>query len=82
MNSSNQIDQEKKIRKTETANIRSERSGISMDITRLIKAYYEWLHDRINNLDKIYKRFGKHELSSQEEVENLSSPTFWKERSK
>ena len=84
MNSSNQIDQEKKKkkRKTEIANIRSERSGIAMDITRLIKAYYEWLHDRINNLDKIYKCFGKHELSSQEEVENLSSPTFWKERSK
>ena len=44
MNSSNQIDQEKKKkkkRKTEIANIRSERSGIAMDITRLIKAYYE-----------------------------------------
>ena len=48
----------------------------------LIQAYYQWLHDRINNIDKIYKYFGKRELSSQEEVENLNSLTFWKERSK
>ena len=55
MNSSNQIDQEKKIRKTETANIRSERSGItgSGDVEVIVKEFMNLMPELLIVLMKL-----------------------------